>query len=152
YAEEVMEFADRHGIVVIDETAAVGLNLAVQGGLTGIPPEPTFSPDTFGDATREAHAQHLRELIGRDKNHPSVVMWCIANEPSSNEEAAREYFDPLVELARKLDPTRPLCYSAVMFAHAGNDKIADLFDVIGINRYYGWYIATGDLATAESYL
>ncbi|MFD0662954.1 glycoside hydrolase family 2 TIM barrel-domain containing protein [Thermocatellispora tengchongensis] len=32
YAEEVMEFADRHGIVVIDETAAVGLNLAVQEG------------------------------------------------------------------------------------------------------------------------
>ena len=36
YAEEVMEFADRHGIVVIDETAAVGLHLgfgAVFGGI-----------------------------------------------------------------------------------------------------------------------
>ncbi|MFI9847712.1 beta-glucuronidase [Nonomuraea sp. NPDC051941] len=152
YAEEVMEFADRHGIVVIDETAAVGLNLAVASGLTGAPPRPTFSPDTFGEATREAHAQAIRELVARDKNHPSVVMWCIANEPASNEEGAREYFEPLVELTRELDPTRPVSYAAVLFATHDNDRIADLFDVLCINRYYGWYVATGDLATAETYL
>ncbi|WP_033321548.1 beta-glucuronidase [Streptomyces yerevanensis] len=152
YAEEVMDFADRHGIVVIDETAAVGLNLAVEAGLTGAPQRPTFSPDTFNDETRAAHAQAIRELITRDKNHPSVVMWCIANEPSSNEEGAREYFEPLVELTRKLDPTRPVTYAAVMFATSDNDRIAELFDVLCINRYYGWYIATGDLTTAETYL
>ncbi|WP_326731968.1 beta-glucuronidase [Streptomyces phaeochromogenes] len=152
YAEEVMEFADRHGIVVIDETAAVGLNLAVESGLMGTPPRATFSDETFNEDTRAAHAQAIRELIARDKNHPSVVMWCIANEPSSNEEGAREYFEPLVELTRKLDPTRPVTYAAVMFATHENDRIADLFDVLCINRYYGWYIATGDLATAEVYL
>lgn len=152
YAEEVLEFADRNGIVVVDETAAVGLNLGVQGGLTGIGPQPTFSPETFNHETQAVHAQHLRELIARDKNHPSVVMWSIANEPASNEEGAREYFEPLVQLARELDPTRPLTYAAVMFATFQNDKIADLFDVLSINRYYGWYIFTGDLATAEQYL
>jgi beta-glucuronidase len=152
YAEEVLEFADRNGIVVVDETAAVGLNLGVQGGLTGIGPKPTFSPETFNHDTQVAHAQHIRELIARDKNHPSVVMWSIANEPASNEEGAREYFEPLVQLARELDPTRPLTYAAVMFATFQNDKIADLFDVLSINRYYGWYIFTGDLATAEQYL
>ena len=98
------------------------------------------------------HAQHLRELIARDKNHPSVVMWSIANEPASNEDGAREYFEPLVDLARDLDPTRPLTYAAVMFATPANDKIADLFDVLSINRYYGWYVFTGDLATAETVL
>ncbi|MEV0642397.1 beta-glucuronidase [Streptomyces sp. NPDC050619] len=152
YAEEVMEFADRHGIVVIDETAAVGLNLAVESGLMGTAPRATFSDDTFNDDTRAAHAQAIRELIARDKNHPSVVMWCIANEPSSNEEGAREYFEPLVELTRKLDPTRPVTYAAVIFATHENDRIADLFDVLCINRYYGWYVATGDLATAQTYL
>jgi beta-glucuronidase len=152
YAEEVMEFADRHGIVVIDETAAVGLNLAVQGGLAGKVTQRTFSPETFNDKTQAAHAQAIRELITRDKNHPSVVMWCIANEPSSNEEGAREYFEPLVDLVRELDPTRPVTYAVVMFATYKNDLIADLFDVLSLNRYYGWYVATGDLATAESYL
>ncbi|MFI6435112.1 beta-glucuronidase [Streptomyces sp. NPDC050759] len=152
YAEEVMDFADRHGIVVIDETAAVGLNLMVEAGLLGAPPRPTFSPDTFNDDTRAAHAQAIRELVARDKNHPSVVMWSIANEPASNEEGAREYFEPLVELTRKLDATRPVTYAAVMFATSENDRIADLFDVLCINRYYGWYVATGDLAAAERYM
>ena len=152
YAEEVLEFADRHGIVVIDETAAVGLNLGVHSGLTGKPATPTFSPDTLNDDTRAAHAQHLRELIARDKNHPSVVMWCIANEPATNEDGAREYFEPLVNLAHELDPTRPLTYAVVMFATFRNDQVVDLFDVVSLNRYYGWYVASGDLATAESYL
>ncbi|MEU0741213.1 beta-glucuronidase [Streptomyces sp. NPDC006134] len=152
YAEEVLDFADRHGIVVIDETAAVGLNLAVEGGLAGRPHKPTFSPESFNDDTRAAHAQAIRELIARDKNHPSVVMWCIANEPSSHEDGAREYFEPLVELTRELDPTRPVSYAAVMFATYKNDRIADLFDILCLNRYYGWYVATGDLATAETYM
>ncbi|TDC98373.1 beta-glucuronidase [Actinomadura sp. 7K507] len=152
YAEEVLEFADRHGIVVIDETAAVGLNLAVQGGLTGRPHDPTWSPETFGEATQAAHARHLQELIARDKNHPSVVMWCLANESSSAEEGAREYFEPLVKLARELDPTRPITHTAWLGATGDNDLIADLFDVVTVNRYYGWYIANGDLETAEQYL
>ncbi|MCX5262592.1 beta-glucuronidase [Streptomyces sp. NBC_00199] len=152
YAEEVLDFADRHGIVVIDETAAVGLNLAVEGGLAGRPHRPTFSGETFNDDTRTAHAEAIRELIARDKNHPSVVMWCLANEPSSHEEGAREYFEPLVGLARKLDPTRPVSYAAVMFATHHSDRIMDLFDVVCLNRYYGWYVATGDLITAEAFL
>ena len=42
YAEEVLEYADRHGIVVIDETAAVGLN-AQLGGVLGGTSFTTFS-------------------------------------------------------------------------------------------------------------
>lgn len=149
YAEEVLDFADRHGIVVIDETAAVGLNLAMGGGLTGRPPLPTFSPETINDETRAAHAQAIRELITRDKNHPSVVMWCLTNEPASQEEGARAYFEPLAALARELDPSRPITYANVMFAGPDQDQIADLFDVICLNRYHGWYLANGDLASAE---
>ncbi|WP_461172739.1 beta-glucuronidase [Arthrobacter sp. Z1-9] len=152
YAEEVLEFADRQGIVVIDETAAVGLNLAVGAGLTGMPAPATFSPETINDQTQAAHAQHLRELIARDKNHPCVVMWCVANEPSSNEDGAREYFEPLISLTRELDPTRPVTTATVMFANPQNDLIADLVDVISLNRYYGWYVGLGDLPTAEEHL
>ena len=152
YAEEVYEYADRQGIVVIDETAAVGLNLGVEAGLTGQPARPTFSPETCNDAAQAALTEHVRELIARDKNHPSIVMWCITNEPASNEDGAREFFEPIVELARALDPTRPLTYAIVMFANTENDKIVDLFDVISLNRYYGWYVGAGDLTTAETYL
>jgi beta-glucuronidase len=152
YAEEVMEFADRHGIVVIDETAAVGLNMAMAGGIFGGVKKPTFSPETTNDATQAAHAQAIRELVARDKNHPSVVLWSIANEPDSSEQGAREYFEPLVTLTRELDPTRPVAFVNVMFATFENDLISDLFDVLCLNRYYGWYADTGDLASAEVHL
>lgn len=149
YAEEVLDFADRHGIVVIDETPAVGLNLGLIGGITGAPSLKTWSPETIGDAAQAAHAQVLSELVARDKNHPSVVMWSITNEPASNEEGAREYFEPLVQLTRELDPSRPVTFVNVMMAQAGTDLVADLFDVICLNRYQGWYTQTGDLPAAE---
>jgi beta-glucuronidase len=152
YAEEVLDLADRQGFVVIDESAAVGINLFIEGGIANPNKRPTFSPETMNDETRAAHARELRELIARDKNHPSVIMWCISNEPASNEDGSREYFEPLVDLVRELDPTRPVTYASYMFASPANDKIADLFDVLCLNRYHGWYLANGDLTTAEAAL
>lgn len=150
YAEEVMEFADRHGIVVIDETAAVGLAFSIGGGIfDGEKSPPTFGPDGINNKTRAAHAQAIRELIARDKNHASVVMWSIANEPASNENGAREYFEPLVNLTRELDPNRPVCFVNLMTATYATDLISDLFDVLCLNRYYGWYVFTGEIEEAE---
>ncbi|KAF6818847.1 beta-glucuronidase precursor [Colletotrichum plurivorum] len=148
YAEEVIEYADRHGFVVIGETAAVGLNLAVVAGLHGAKQLPTYSPDTVSEETRKSHEQAIRELIARDKNHPSVVMWAIANEPAAHEPGAREYFEPLIALARQLD-SRPLCYANEFQASVDKCLISDLFDVLCLNRYYGWYLHTGDLEAAE---
>ncbi len=148
YAEEVMDYADRKGVVVIGETAAVGLNLALGGGVLGATNQRAYSPQMFNDATRESHAQAVRELIARDKNHPCVVMWSLMNEPDSAEEGAREFFEPTVELARRLDPTRPLMYANQRRATVDRDRIADLFDVICLNRYLGWYIFPGDLERA----
>ncbi|CAK7212678.1 hypothetical protein SBRCBS47491_001548 [Sporothrix bragantina] len=152
YAEEVMDFADRHGIVVIDETPAVGLNLAVNSGFfEGVGKDAsTWSPEFINDDTRAAHADSIRELVARDKNHACIVLWSIANEPATDEPGARAYFEPLVALTRSLDPSRPVAYINVMFANYKNDLVADLFDVVCLNRYYGWYVHTGDLVKAEA--
>ena len=40
--------------------------------------------DKIGPATQEAHRQAIREVIARDKNHPCVVLWTIANEPDNS--------------------------------------------------------------------
>jgi beta-glucuronidase len=149
YAEEVLEYADRHGIVVINETPAVGLNMGLGGLILGGHGLPTFSADTINDATREAHRQVIRELVARDKNHPCVVVWSIANEPESDTSQSRAYFEPLAAEARRLDPSRPVGFANVMLAPAGKDIITDLFDIVMLNRYYGWYAHTGDLAAAE---
>lgn len=152
YAEEVLDHADRLGILVIDETAAVGLNLGAAASLLGGKPLATFSDDTINDATREVHRQSILELIDRDKNHPSVVLWCLANEPESTSDAAAAYFTPLFEAARSADPTRPVGFANVMLAPAGRCKVSRLADVVMLNRYYGWYVHPGDLAAAEAAL
>ena len=151
YSEEVMDYADRHGVVVIDETPAVGLNGSFEGVFGG-GPRATYVPGFVDEETAASHRRAIEELIARDKNHPSVVLWSIANEPNSSEDGARAYFEPLAKLARTLDPTRPIGFVNVMFDTPDKDVITDLFDVIMLNRYYGWYLQTGDLAAAEAEL
>ncbi len=149
YAEEVLDHADRLGLVVIDETAAVGMNLAIGGGMFLGATRVTFSDDTIGDATAAAHARHLEELVARDKNHPSVVLWSVANEPESNTPESRDYFAPLFDLVRRLDPTRPVGFVNVLLAPPDACLVTELADVVMVNRYYGWYLGF-DLDEAEA--
>ena len=149
YSQDVLDYADRRGMVVIDETPAVGMNMGLGGGIFGAQGYTTFSPETINDETREAHAEAIRELVARDKNHPSVVLWSIANEPESDTEGAERYFKPLFELARELDRTRPVGFVNVMLAPYGKCRVSQFGDVLMLNRYYGWYVDTGDLVAAE---
>ena len=149
YSEDVLDLADRQGILVVDETAAVGLPFGLGHAPRADGDLPTFGPDTINDATREAHAQAIRELIDRDRNHPSVVVWSIANEPQSEAEGADDYFRPLFDLARSLDPTRPVSFANPGTARHGTCRVSQFADLLMINRYYGWYVQTGDLAEAE---
>ena len=150
YDEAVLDYADRHGVVVIDETAAVGLNLDT--GTPILSPGQvltTYSDATISARTQETHRQAIRELVARDKNHPCVVIWSIANEPDTVAPEARAYFEPLVAETRRLDPTRPVGFANFMKATPERDVVSDLFDVLLLNRYFGWYVDTGDLESAE---
>jgi beta-glucuronidase len=151
YSEEILDYADAHGIVVIDETAAVGMNATVAAVL-GTRIDRVYGPEAISDRTAETHAQAIRELMERDKNRPSVVIWSIANEPESHTDDAVRYFEPLFKLARSLDDTRPIGFVNVQFSPAGECKLTRFSDLVMINRYYGWYVQTGDLENAEDAL
>ena len=150
YAEEVMDYADRHGIVIIDETAAVGLNQTFTS-MFGGPKLPTFGPDTANEKTQASLLQAVRELIARDKNHPSVVLWSITNEAETSVPEAVDFFKPAIDLARELD-NRPVTYINVMTSPFDKCLVAPLADVICLNRYWGWYEDHADLANAQLHL
>lgn len=77
YSEEMMRLCDEEGIVVIDETTAVGVNLQFGGGANfGGERIGTFDKE-HGVQTQEHHKDVIRDLISRDKNHACVVMWSI---------------------------------------------------------------------------
>jgi beta-glucuronidase len=147
----MMRLCDEEGIVVIDETTAVGVNLQFGGGANfGGERIGTFDKE-HGVQTQEHHKDVIRDLISRDKNHACVVMWSIANEPDSAAEGAYEYFKPLYDLARELDPQkRPCTLVSVQGTTADTDCSAQLSDVICLNRYYGWYFGGPDLEVSET--
>lgn len=140
YSEEEMQMADRQGFLIIDEIPAVSL--------------------PFGDGpeniqTRLAQCkQQLNELVIRDKNHPSVIMWSIANEPippnlrermtgkdqSPIDPSLTGFFVELYDLVRKLDSTRPVTLVGIMGSPL--EWLAPA-DVVCINRYWGWYTNPG---------
>lgn len=147
YSEEMMRLCDREGIVVIDETPAVGINFAFGGGANFNGQKVGTFDKEHGIKTFEHHKEVIRDMIARDKNHACVVMWSIANEPDSVSAGAYEYFEPLYELARELDPQKRPCtlVSVQMGTTPETDVSAKLSDVICLNRYYGWYFGGPDL-------
>jgi beta-glucuronidase len=151
YAEEVLDYADRHGFVVINETAAVGLNQSFTS-MFGGPKLPTYGPETANDKTQQNLLQAVRELIARDKNHPSVAMWSITNESETGIPEAVDFFGPAIALAKRMDSTRPVTYVNVMTEPFDRCLVAPLVDVICLNRYWGWYEDHADLASAAVHL
>ncbi|HEY1405749.1 MAG TPA: beta-glucuronidase, partial [Spirochaetota bacterium] len=140
YAEEIYDMADREGIVIIDEAPATGLNLWDKK-------EKVFCDERAGSALLFHHKDVIREMIDRDKNHPCVVMWSIANEANTYEEGAYPYFESIVKDIRALDPTRPV--TIVQSSHPSECRVAQLCDVICVNRYYSWYVDPGHLELVE---
>jgi hypothetical protein len=62
-----MLLADRLGALVINEIPAVGLNFQ--------------DSDELAAQRLAQSARQIRELISRDENHPSTIMWYVANGP-----------------------------------------------------------------------
>lgn len=153
YSEEMMQLCDEEGIVVIDETPAVGVHLNFGGGANFIDGKKveTFDPvEEGGIRTFEHHKEVIRDMIARDKNRACVVMWSLANEADSGSRGAYEYFKPLFDLARESDPQkRPCTIVSVQMADYQKDCTLQLSDVFCLNRYYGWYVCGGDLTAAE---
>ncbi|XP_036436394.1 beta-glucuronidase [Colossoma macropomum] len=127
YAEEILQMADRHGIVVIDECPGVGIK----------------DKQSFGNESLAHHLVVMEELVRRDKNHPSVVMWSVANEPAADIPPAAFYFKQLVAHTKSLDSTRPVTF--ITDTNYAKDLGAPYVDVICVNSYFSWYHDPGHL-------
>ena len=95
------------------------------------------NPDTY----RNAHRQ-LSDMVVRDKNRASVVIWSIGNETPVG--ASRNLFmGRLADTVRGLDDTR-LVAAALEVHREGQqvvveDPLADKLDLASFNEYAGWY-------------
>jgi beta-glucuronidase len=91
--------------------------------------------DTYRDAENQ-----LAELILRDRNRASVIIWSMGNENADTDERLN-FMSRLAKKAKALDETR-LVSAACLVNHEKlkiADRLSEFLDVTGINEYYGWY-------------
>jgi len=79
----------------------------------------------------------LRDIIRRDRNHPSVILWSVGNEikDTPKQELAKNILKGLVEVCHENDPTRPVTQALFRPNTSGDytNGLVDLLDVIGTN-------------------
>ncbi len=93
------------------------------------------NPATLRDAENQ-----LRELIIRDVNRPSVILWGVGNE-NADTDARLTFMRRLAQLARAEDPTRLVAAACLINRREFRieDRLTEHLDVIGLNEYFGWY-------------
>lgn len=102
---------------------------------------PVYWALAFDDpGTADDAANQIAELVVRDRNRASVVVWSVGNE-NPDTDARLAFMTRLATTARGLDPTR-LVSAACLVDPAGPviaDRLTEVVDVVGVNEYYGWY-------------
>ncbi len=100
----LLDICDREGMLVIDENRLSGIN--------------------------QEHLRLLENMIRRDRNHPSVILWSDGNEEwgMENTVTGRRVAEAMREYTRLLDPTR---HSTI--ANAGGGEMIKGLDVVGFN-------------------
>ena len=166
-APEFLDLCDRMGFLVMDEAFDEweypkrkwinGWNNTISG-LEG-----------YSQYFREWAHRDLKDLVERDKNHPSVIMWSIGNEidyandpyadrqstqGQQHQEYSSSHPDPLrmVEIARGLkntviqsDPSRPVTMALANMGNSRMTGLPEVLDLVGYNYSEGRY--AGDHAT-----
>lgn len=121
HSERMAELADQEGLLLWEE---IPVYWSIQ----------FEKPEVYANAENQ-----LTELISRDWNRASVIIWSVGNENLDTEERLA-FMGRLADHAHEIDPTRKV--SAACLVSADNriaDRLADSLDIIGVNEYLGWY-------------
>lgn len=157
-APELLDLADRLGLLVqaeaFDEFTPTK-NKWIDGWNVGVP-----GRQGYGEQFAEWSVRDIEDMVRRDRNHSSIVMWSVGNEidypndPFSHPVLGAKYRPtappasdlvrwgkPLVDVVRRMDPTRPV--TAAMASVEMSDAVGfgDLFDVAGYNYQEARYAA-----------
>ena len=110
---------------------------------------PQVNEITASEQFENTSRNQLLDLIRQNINHPSIFVWSLFNElrPSSPD-PERELRD-LKEVANGEDPTRPTIAATMTDQLPQMNKIPDL---LGWNKYPGWYGKPGDMTNFSSLL
>lgn len=144
--EDMLRMADEMGLMVWSEI-------------------PLYWAISWEDPVVDRNAKKmLTQMITRDKNRASIILWSVANETRLSD-ARLKFLGNLANMARELDPTRLVTaallaektqvdgrtdnYEGKQLQININDPLGEYLDVIGCNQYQGWYTARDDLSVYD---
>lgn len=125
--EHMVRLADKLGILVWEEN-------------------PVYWTISWENKETYSNAENqLSEVINRDKNRASVIIWSMANETPTSE-ARNIFLTKLANFTRAKDPTRLISAALEQSNYQGNksirtidDPFAHIVDILSFNQYIGWY-------------
>lgn len=90
----------------------------------------------------------LNEMVRRDRNKASIIMWSVSNETPNNS-IRTSFLTNLANEARRLDQTRPITSALIGPRIDGkqvvqDDPLAAALDIVGQNEYLGWYVGKAE--------
>lgn len=119
-SKEQLELCDKIGILV-------------QGEAFDVWGEPKTEKD-YSNHWDKWHETDLRDMICRDRNYPSIIMWSIGNEVKEQKQASgKQIAERLVEICKEEDLTRPTTAGFNQLAAALKNGLADAVDLVGVN-------------------
>ncbi len=119
---EILKVCDELGIVVIVEAFDEWKMGKVENG--------------YNKYFDEWHETDLRDMIKRDRNHPSVIMWSIGNEIlEQSKKDGWKLAKHLNDICHDEDNTRPTTVGFNYFPAPFVNKLADQVDIVGMNYW-----------------
>lgn len=123
-----LRIADEIGLLYMEE---VPLNWWRAAWHPPVPPE--YRNDRIIDSAESA----LERMIRRDGNHPSVIVWSVANECRTDDSLGVHAMERLLRRARALDPSRLVTYVANRGIE--RNRAFALADLVAVNLYFGMW-------------
>lgn len=125
HSQAFLDACDREGMCMLNEGIFWGMGgFKEQDRYWNCDAYPSDEKDRA--AFEESCMRQVREMVLQFRNHPSIVVWSISNEPFFTRHAteSRELCAKLIALVKELDPSRPVCAGGGQ--RSGFDRLGDL--------------------------
>ena len=127
-APELLDLCDRMGFLVMDESFDEWKSPKVRQG--------------YANYFDKWSQRDLTDMLHRDRNHPSIVIWSVGNEiPEQTHTNGTDILRPLVQTCHREDPTRPVtsaCDNVHTDTKSATPEFLNLLDVVGYNYVDRW--------------
>jgi beta-galactosidase len=125
-APELLDLCDKMGFLVMDEAFDEWIRSKTKYG--------------YGRFFEEWSKRDLVDMIHRDRNHPSIILWSIGNEiPEQDNDNAYQMSKRLADICNTEDPTRPITSACNAAETAVKSGFSKALNVLGINYSLPFY-------------